>query len=70
MRLARVLNSRNIPYKLHCYFLSTSISFLYSLSRSTRNNGKKNATGTSFELEEVTQFIDFRALNLHLEVNA
>ena len=42
------------------YFLSISISFLYFLSRSARNKGRKNATDTDFELENVMQFMGFR----------
>ena len=45
--------------KVRLLFLSISISFLYSLSRSAGNKGNKNVTDTSFEFEEVEQFIDF-----------
>ena len=40
--------NKHIPYKLHYYFLFISTSFLYFLSRSARNKGNKNATGTGF----------------------
>ena len=54
--------------KLHYHFLSISVSFLYFLSRSARNKGNKKATGTGFEFENLTQLMDFRVLNPHLEV--
>ena len=50
---------KHLPGKLHYYVLSISISFLHFLSRSARNKGNKNATGTSSELKDVTQFMDF-----------
>ena len=40
--------NKHFPYQLHYYFLFISISFLYFLSRSARNKGNKNATGTGF----------------------
>ena len=52
--------NKHIPYNLHWYFLSISISFLYLLSRSVRNKRNKNATGTGFEVEDIMQFMDFR----------
>ena len=63
-----LFRNEHIPYKLHYYFLSIFISFLYFLSRSARNEGNKNATGTGFQLQHVTKFMDSRVLNLNLEV--
>ena len=62
------VRNKHIQYKLHYYFLSISISFLYFLSRLARNKGNKNGTRTDFELHYVTPFMDLRGLNLHLEV--
>ena len=45
--------NKHIPYKLYCYFLSFSISILYFLSRSTKNKGNINETGTAFEVKDV-----------------
>ena len=52
--------NKHIPYMLHYYFLSLSISFLYFLSRSGRNKGNMNATGTCFELKDLEQVMDFK----------
>ena len=52
--------NKHILYKLHYYFLSISISFLFFLSKSARNEGKMNATGTSFEVKDVRQVMDFQ----------
>ena len=52
--------NKDIPYKLHYYFLSIYISFLYFLSNSARNRANKNATGTGFDLKDVTQYLDFK----------
>ena len=42
-----LFRNRHIPYKLHYYFLSFSISVLYFLSRSTTNKGNINANGSA-----------------------
>ena len=55
-----LFGNRHIPYKLHYYFLSFSISVLNFLSRSTKNKGNINATGTYFELKDVDQVMDFK----------
>ena len=58
-------------YKLQYNYLSNYLSFLYLLSKSTRNKGRVNATFTGFELDDVMQFMGFRVfefLNLYLEV--
>ena len=36
------------------------MSFLYVLLKSGRDKGNMNATGTSFDLEDVTRFMDFK----------
>ena len=41
-------------------FLSISILFLYFLFKSARDKLNMNATGTSFDLEDVMQFMDFK----------
>ena len=51
---------KHIPCKLHYYFLSISISFLYFLSGSARNKGNMNRTGICFELKDVEQVMDFK----------
>ena len=52
--------NKHLPCKLHYYFLSRSLTFLYFLSRSARNKGNKNATGTGIELEDIRQFMHLR----------
>ena len=42
--------NKYIPYNMHYYFLSISISFLKFLSRSSRNKENKNGTRMGFKL--------------------
>ena len=54
-----LVRNKHIPYKLHYYFLSLSISFPYFFSRSARNKGNMNASVTGFEVKNVRQVMDF-----------
>ena len=51
-----LLLSGHYNLKISTFHLSTSISFLYCLSRSGRNNGNK----TQLSLQDVRQFMDCR----------
>ena len=51
---------KQIPYTLHHYFSSISISFSYFLSRSTKKKGNMNTTGTAFEMKD-TDFTVFES---------
>ena len=44
----------------HISYIITFHPFLYFLFRSTRDKGNMNATGASFDLEDVSQFMDFK----------
>ena len=44
------------------------MSFLCFLFKSGRDKGNMNTTGTGFDLEDVTQFMEFKVFDLNLEV--